>query len=324
MPTDYPGDPTATQAPSVAPAFGAVPTVRLPNDGEAGNVASIWQAIKAGADWIAFLANNSLGNGGYVNLKLAILNGLGGVDDAAGWATTRTGASGYVYLFGAPLLAVPVRVYAAPTGQYVIAYGCSWDVANLRWNRDAGSGTGYAIRLGLDQISFGVGLVAAHWVDGDWTYPLFFDYGIAGGSLAIAKGFTATLGDIVATAGKLKGKRLLGNGSPLVNGDVGSLSGWGAGGAVNAVTGDDMSGTVAITADSSGTSAGPSFKLTFHDGTWGTAPRVICFMSKTGSSTGLAPVQVDPVSATDFTVTVPGWTPDASSTTIFTFVAIGR
>jgi hypothetical protein len=54
MPTDYPGDPAATEAPSVPPTPGVVPTVRIPNDGEARNVASITQALKVLADFTAW------------------------------------------------------------------------------------------------------------------------------------------------------------------------------------------------------------------------------------------------------------------------------
>jgi hypothetical protein len=325
VPANYTGNPAPAGAdtPSPDPAFGAVPIGQLPVDAtDPRSAAGLYQVLKTGLDWITFLAANAVGNGSFANIKRVILNGLAAAEDAPGWETTRTGASGYVELWAASALAVKVRAYATPTGQYVIGYGCAWDVANLRWNRDAGSGTGYAIRLGLDQISFSVGLVAAHWVDADWTYPLFFDYGIAGGSLAIAKGFTATLGDIVATAGKLKGKRLLGNGTPLANTDVGSITGYGTTPTV-AVTGDDMSGTIAITADADAGVANAAFVLTFKDGTWTTAPRVILVLQNDSDAANPRPAFKWSVTATALTVTMLP-PPVASATYTFAFVAVGR
>lgn len=55
MSTTYPGSPTATQAPSVPPTPGVVPSVVIPADGDALNAASITQALKALADFEAWL-----------------------------------------------------------------------------------------------------------------------------------------------------------------------------------------------------------------------------------------------------------------------------
>lgn len=55
MPTDYTGDPAATQSPSGPPIPETAPVVRMPNDGEAANVASIYQELKALADHAAWL-----------------------------------------------------------------------------------------------------------------------------------------------------------------------------------------------------------------------------------------------------------------------------
>ncbi len=55
MPTNYPGDPTATEAPSVAPDEDDVPTVALPADGDNENAATWAQPTKVLADWIAWL-----------------------------------------------------------------------------------------------------------------------------------------------------------------------------------------------------------------------------------------------------------------------------
>lgn len=55
MSTTYPGDPTATQAPSDPPVNGNAPKVVLPSDGDADNAASVAQAFKVLADFIAWL-----------------------------------------------------------------------------------------------------------------------------------------------------------------------------------------------------------------------------------------------------------------------------
>lgn len=54
MSTTYPGNPTATEAPSVPPTPGVVPSVVVPADGEPLNVASISQALKVLADFQAW------------------------------------------------------------------------------------------------------------------------------------------------------------------------------------------------------------------------------------------------------------------------------
>lgn len=55
MSTNYNGDPTATQAPALSPVQGAVPELVLPADGDPDNAASVAQAFKVLADYIAML-----------------------------------------------------------------------------------------------------------------------------------------------------------------------------------------------------------------------------------------------------------------------------
>ncbi len=55
MPTNYTGNPTATQAPASAPGPGTAPVVVIPNDGETANAASITQDFKVNADYLAWL-----------------------------------------------------------------------------------------------------------------------------------------------------------------------------------------------------------------------------------------------------------------------------
>jgi hypothetical protein len=51
----YDGDPTATQTPGSTPAPGAAPKLNLPADGDPLNVATIYQAFKILADYVAWL-----------------------------------------------------------------------------------------------------------------------------------------------------------------------------------------------------------------------------------------------------------------------------
>jgi hypothetical protein len=55
MSTNYTADPSATQAPASPPVAGAAPELVLPADGDPANAASIAQALKVVADYIAFL-----------------------------------------------------------------------------------------------------------------------------------------------------------------------------------------------------------------------------------------------------------------------------
>lgn len=55
MPTNYTGNASATQAPAPTPGPGAVPVVTIPADGDADNAASIAQALKYAADYLAYI-----------------------------------------------------------------------------------------------------------------------------------------------------------------------------------------------------------------------------------------------------------------------------
>jgi hypothetical protein len=55
MPSNYTGNPIATQAPSAAPDLTNAPVGRLPTDGDTFNVSSILQGFKVSLDFIAFL-----------------------------------------------------------------------------------------------------------------------------------------------------------------------------------------------------------------------------------------------------------------------------
>lgn len=57
MSSDYTGSATSSQSPGPAPGVGVAPIIRLPVDGEAANVASIYQELKQLADFVAFLTS---------------------------------------------------------------------------------------------------------------------------------------------------------------------------------------------------------------------------------------------------------------------------
>ncbi len=112
----------------------------------------------------------------------------------------------------------------------------------------------------------------------------------------------ASSGDVTSAAGNIKGRRYKSNGASLVNGDIGTIVGYGAT-ASAAVTGTDSAGTVTITAAGGGYGALPTFIYTFHDGTWTTAPLVDVALMWTSDATAVAGVATWQVTATTVTVT---------------------
>lgn len=79
MSSNYTGNPTGTQPPGSTPALGGYPIVVLPSDGDALNAASVAQAWKECADYIAFaqLSINQLLTG-LLSVKSLTLDGVGG------------------------------------------------------------------------------------------------------------------------------------------------------------------------------------------------------------------------------------------------------
>lgn len=63
MPTDYDGDPTATQTPASAPGPSLGPTVRLPADGDPVNADSLAQALKVLADYATWMVSPTAASG---------------------------------------------------------------------------------------------------------------------------------------------------------------------------------------------------------------------------------------------------------------------
>ncbi len=118
-------------------------------------------------------------------------------------------------------------------------------------------------------------------------------------------------------------RRLKANqGSPLVLGDVGGLSaGWGTTASVSSVAGNDVIGQINITSNGTGQGPNPTFTLTFHDGTWTTAP--LCLVVRGdgfGPIGSMIPNAMTATTATFFLNAVPV----AGTTYTATFMCIGR
>lgn len=80
MATTYTGNPTATQSPAAAPGVGVAPILSLPVDADPANVASIYQAFKVLADYVAYLTKFSsaglFGNGSGGDITLTTVSSM--------------------------------------------------------------------------------------------------------------------------------------------------------------------------------------------------------------------------------------------------------
>jgi hypothetical protein len=117
-------------------------------------------------------------------------------------------------------------------------------------------------------------------------------------------------------------KRIKANqGTALVTGDVSGVTNFGATASVAAVSGTDAAGSVNITSAGTGQAANGTFTLTFHDGTWTTAP--ICTVSRgDGNGPNSAPAFVQS-SATTLLFGFSG-VAVAGTTYIFYFQCVGK
>lgn len=118
-------------------------------------------------------------------------------------------------------------------------------------------------------------------------------------------------------------KRIKANqGSSLVVGDVGGLgAGWGSTATVSAVAGNDVIGQITLTSNGTGQAVNASFTLTFHDGTWTTAPLCLVVRSDgNGPSGAMIPNTMTATTATFFFNALPV----AGTTYQATFICVGR
>lgn len=108
-------------------------------------------------------------------------------------------------------------------------------------------------------------------------------------------------------------------GNSLVSGDFALSGGWGNTASVGTITGTDQRGQFTVTSNGTGQSANPTITLTFHDGTWTTAP-FACVQANGGTGNQSIPTWAS--TATTLTLTIP-ITPIAGSTYTFSFIVMG-
>jgi hypothetical protein len=118
--------------------------------------------------------------------------------------------------------------------------------------------------------------------------------------VVVTEGATETLTN-KTLAGTTPYNRLRANqGSALVIGDFGSLTGWGSTATVSAVSGTDSEFVLSIAATGTGQAGNPTVVLTFHDGTWTNPP--ICQITRGEGNSPAAPGFVFGVTATTLTI----------------------
>ncbi len=96
MSSNYTGDPTATQSPGPTPGYGNYPIVVLPADGDALNAASVAQAYKELADFVAFAQQKI----GYLYAARTRWLGTSAAPlPSSGWALSAAAVTGYLDYF---------------------------------------------------------------------------------------------------------------------------------------------------------------------------------------------------------------------------------
>lgn len=121
-----------------------------------------------------------------------------------------------------------------------------------------------------------------------------------------------------ATGKRIQVRRIQGNlGSALVSGDFALHANWGASASI-AVGGTDQCANCTLTAAGAGAGANPTVILTFKDGTWTDAPKVL--VGRNGGDQASVPFTWS-VSATQLTMTFVG-TPIAGQVFNFTFICL--
>jgi hypothetical protein len=110
-------------------------------------------------------------------------------------------------------------------------------------------------------------------------------------------------------------------GSALVTADVSGITNFGTTATCSAVAGTDGAGTISIASSGTGQAANGQFVLTFHDGTWATAPVcVVCRADGNGPNAASAAVATTATQATFFFLGLPV----AGTTYVFNFICIGK
>lgn len=130
-----------------------------------------------------------------------------------------------------------------------------------------------------------------------------------------------TLVASVSGAGRFTGKRIIGNGTAHVAGDYAASAGFGSTASVTVTGARDSGGRVSVASSGTGQAANPTLTLTFKDGTWTTAPSVVCQRGDTLATAGRWALSA--VTATTATFTFVG-TPVAGETYILDWTAVGK
>lgn len=92
MPSNYTGNPTATQAPSPQPGPGVVAVAVLPVDGDPRNAASVAQSLKMLTDGVTYLNGRDAATpGAWVSPTDFAWNAVGASAPLAGWVATSGG-----------------------------------------------------------------------------------------------------------------------------------------------------------------------------------------------------------------------------------------
>lgn len=146
------------------------------------------------------------------------------------------------------------------------------------------------------------------------TAPHFTTAVVDSGGLAISSGVLTVASDVIA-------RRYKATGTALVNGDFVLSAGWGSTATATAGAGSDQRGIVVVTAGGTGIAANPTITLTFKDGTWTSAPIVLCQM--TGGSGLATAVAIGITPTTTAVVFQPLFTPGSGSSYNFSWIAMG-
>lgn len=202
------------------------------------------------------------------------------------WAKLRITSTNYARLY-------------ADGGGFQIVLNAAWNPGTLQWDFD--DNTRSALRLRLDHQG---------------TQGLGLQYQVAGPSFAESAWINsislASTNSAVTFKGDAQARRVYVAGTALIAGDFIVGADWGNTAMLSNVSGDDSHGEVTVTANGAGILQTPHLVLTFHDGAWNAAPRVIAVLADTNDGTlTYAPIVTTTPTANIVTFALLGITPVA-------------
>jgi hypothetical protein len=251
---------------------------------------------------------------------------------AASTATTVVKVNGVSYPASPSTHSVPVTT-AANTDTYKVIPDCQ-DSAGNHINYTQSTDTFSCGTTGNATSAPGTGIAFAGSTSGTTTVKAS---ATASGTLTLPAATDTLVGQ--ATTDTLTNKTLGGSGATtpntpfnrlkatqgtaLVTGDVGTLTGWGTTATVAVVSGTDSAGSISILSNGTGQTAVPTFVFTFHNGTWTNPPIVV--VSRTDVVSPQAAWQVTNTTATAVTFQFnTAAAAVAGSTYTLNFIAIGK